>query len=386
MERVSITKQDINLLKDLYLIYSPSEHEGEMSKFIQQELSDMSVKFEVDKQGQIFSLKGGTPLLVAHMDQVSSSKLEKVWHHDNIMVGTGNLGADDKNGIFILLKLIWEFRDKVSFIFSVCEEKCSSINGIGQVLNPNKTLLKEMLYGLVFDRRNGSDIIGEKNSYCTKDFDTVLESLGKDFGYRSVSGSFSDCNAISNKLSCVNLSCGYYNPHSPNEITVLSELENSLNFGRKIVSEIKAKFPPPKKYFSSHSYFYKSTPTTPKSDYTGGNSNGDDIRSDTLYECLKCNEFFSEEDLIHAVMYTYIYNNICPSCGGTLKLIYGGKKNIKISKRKFKFSKEMKMEYCKVCDSAIAEKDIRLIINKINVCISCRTALIPCIVLLQEGV
>uniref|UniRef100_A0A6M3JU52 Peptidase M28 domain-containing protein n=1 Tax=viral metagenome TaxID=1070528 RepID=A0A6M3JU52_9ZZZZ len=376
MEKITLTKLDITLLKELYLIYSPSEHEEEMSNFVQKTLSDMSVKFEVDNHRQIFSLKKGTPLLVAHMDQVSSSKLEKVWHHNDTMVGTGNLGADDKNGIFILLKLIREFRDKVSFIFSVCEENCSSTNNISQVLTPNKALIKEMLYGLVFDRRNGSDIIGAKNNYCTDDFDTVLESLGKGFGYHSTSGSFSDCNAISNELSCANISCGYYNPHSSNEITIISELENSLNFGRKIISEIKTRFDPPKKHFSSSTYHYK--PTT----YIGNKTN----KSDILHKCLKCDEIFSEEDLVYAVIYTYVYNNVCPICGGGLALFYGTTKNVKISKRKFKFSEEMRMEYCKTCDTTISEKDVRLVINKVNICFFCRTPLIPCIVLLQEGV
>ena len=380
MEKINLRKEDISLLKELYLIYSPSEHEGEMSAFIQKILSEMSIKFETDESGQIFSLKEKTPLLAAHMDQVSSQKLERIWHHNNIIVGTGNLGADDKNGIFILLKLIWEFRDKVSFIFSVCEEKCSSSDGIDRILSSNKKILKEILYGLVFDRRNGSDIIGLKNDYCVAKFDSILESIGKDFGFNSTTGSFSDCNAISKYISCANFSCGYYNPHSSNEVTVITELENSLNFGRRIISEIKEKFDPPKKtsVYTGGGYFHY---------HTAYNKNYNGIKH-TYFECAKCNEIFTEEEITETSTYSYVFYNMCPVCGGNLKsFLYendNDNKNKKLIKRKFKFTEELNMLYCKTCKKCVTKDTIRVTINKKGICNSCGKQLVPCTILLKE--
>ena len=36
-------------------------------------------------------------------------------------------------------------------------------------------------------------------------------------------------------VSCINLSCGYYNPHTSNEFTVIQDLQNCRRFIERII-------------------------------------------------------------------------------------------------------------------------------------------------------
>ena len=45
------------------------------------------------------------------------------------------------------------------------------------------------------------------------------------------------------EISCLNLSCGYYNAHTDSEYTVLSELENCLNFVMEICETVTDVYP-----------------------------------------------------------------------------------------------------------------------------------------------
>jgi len=172
-------------------------------------LTEAGIEFRVDEYLQIYNIIPNTPLLCAHQDQVGDTPIDKVVYIKDrkkglIISGNGNIGADDKNGIFILLKLLTEFPN-ISFIFSTGEEARGDIESL---LIQHSEELEDIKYGILFDRRNGSDIIGVMNNYCTQEMDDDLSLLGKKFGYESATGIFSDADALSDYISCVNLSCG----------------------------------------------------------------------------------------------------------------------------------------------------------------------------------
>lgn len=231
----------MQLLVDLYEIYSPSKREYEMSAFVQKQLTEMGIEFDIDEKGQIYRFMPDTPMLAAHMDHVTDKPIKHIWKEGNKIFGDGNLGADDKNGIWIALKLLREFPN-TSFIFSV-EEECGL--GIDTLLASSENELKDIKYCLVFDRRNGSDIVGTYNDYCVDEFEDDLVKIGKSLGFKPAMGTFSDCDAIALFLSCVNISCGYYKAHTKDEYTYVNELYNSLEFGRKILSTIDKKYEAP---------------------------------------------------------------------------------------------------------------------------------------------
>lgn len=266
----------MKLLKRLYLTHSPSHEEERLSKIVRLELKDIGITDFTLSDKRIFRIKPDTILLCAHMDQVKGKPISKVWiEKDNEIHGNGNLGADDKNGVWILLKLLKKYKN-LSFIFSTREESGGYIKDI---LEDNKEILKTIKYGLVFDRKNGSNLIGTKNNYCVKEFEEDLLNLIKDFGYKSEHGILSDCNALAKYISCVNLSCGYYEPHTEKEYTKINELKNALKVGDVILSKLDKKYDKPelRKYYDNHIY----------NNYYFGNYFGN-TNDDVFYVCSEC--------------------------------------------------------------------------------------------------
>lgn len=252
---------DMVLLLDIFNIYSSSGEEKEMATFIMGHLSKNGIPFKTDAYGNIFSISNNTPLLSSHMDTVMRER--KMFDSRPITVIKNLLtnkmevrgerpriiGADDKCGIYIILKLLEEKKD-INFLFSTGEE-VGAVGAFGFVEENNLTHIP---YAIVLDRGHNGDIICSKNNYGTKEFEEALEKIGVGFGYKSTGGVFSDCDAINGKLSCANLSVGYYGAHSFKEYFVIEEMENALNFTRAILENIKEKFPAPdlhKVYFSS---------------------------------------------------------------------------------------------------------------------------------------
>jgi tripeptide aminopeptidase len=305
-------KLNYDLLKELYLTFSPSFKEEKISLIVKRELRNIGIKFET-LQDQIFSIKENKPLLCAHMDQVSDVPISKVVFYKDLVFGDGNIGADDKNGIWIILHLLKRYRD-ISFIFSTGEEYGCEIDDI---LEMNKEKLGEINYALLFDRRNGKDIIGVKNDYCNNDFQKDVEEIGKDFGYQSSLGLFSDGDMLSMYgIPCVNLSCGYYNSHSQKEFTDMEELENALWFGRKILSSLNKTYSRIESF--RHTYRFKSyksysTPEYHYGNYHWGTSRIKKSMGEENVFCKKCKAAMKEDELIATNTDLYL----CPYCFDT---------------------------------------------------------------------
>lgn len=225
----------MQLLLDLYNIYSPSHYEFEMADFIAGQLDQRGIPFQQDNQSwQIYRLDNpGQPMVCAHMDQVQSCRPYGLTVEGGTVSSFTGLGADDKNGLWIVLMLLQRFPE-LNFIFSTAEEVGGNL---AELLIDVELSLQEIPYALVFDRKGGGDIIGTDNNYCEQDFETVLASFGKKLGFAPTRGVFSDCDALSEYIACANISCGYYNAHSDDEYTVISELVNSLDFAKTIITE-----------------------------------------------------------------------------------------------------------------------------------------------------
>lgn len=112
------------LLKRLYNIYSPSGKEQEMIKFLSAYIRTLPgrVALTQDRYGNLYAAKGESdtyPCLVSHIDQVAHcnrSKDFRAVETRDIIFGFSpgkkrfeNLGADDKNGIFICLECLKKY-------------------------------------------------------------------------------------------------------------------------------------------------------------------------------------------------------------------------------------------------------------------------------------
>ena len=254
---VNMPKDYLTFLKQLYIIRSYSGFEEPMRNLICTCLESMNIDY-INYNGNIVGINHpGNPLFSAHMDMVNADKYKlkgkettvatnvfTIDEHTNIRLYTDaerkeqtSLGADDKNGIWCILSLLKE-GFPINFVFSHGEEV--GCVGIQQVVEDEELglLIESCKYGVIIDRRNAYDMIGYENKYCMA-MDDKLQSYAYDRGmpFKSTSGLSSDANHISKLIECVNLSCGYYEPHSSREYTNLNELWTTYQLIRLMVSE-----------------------------------------------------------------------------------------------------------------------------------------------------
>lgn len=239
------TKEEETMMLDLFKLYAPSRKNDKVIAFIISFLKKNNISYTKDENGNIFSLHDKTkPILSAHMDSVGDydcgflNEFVNIFDYreDRILKGMGNIGGDDKCGIFLALLKLKEDKS-LNFIFSIDEE--IGCIGIHQVIPKND--ISEFPYALVLDRRGFGDIICEQNNYGTKEFENELAAIGKDFNYTPARGLSSDANAISKYISCTNLSVAYHNPHSKTEFVSLKQLYNTYEYMNEIIKKFEGK-------------------------------------------------------------------------------------------------------------------------------------------------
>lgn len=240
----------MDLLKQLYKVHSPSHHEEPMQKFILAWLkkNQPTVKVSLDKAGNIYVTKGDAetfPCVVAHMDEVHDKRpahFKVVVYKDNYILGGDSellrpcgIGADDKNGIWVALKLLSKFESMKAAFFVGEEVGCTGSNRC------DMKFFDDCRFVLQADRKGGSDFIEKANGVelCGQAFKSALKL--SQFGYKATDGLLTDVMTLKNrglKVACANVSCGYYNPHTVDEYTSFYELENCLAFFEHAFTEI----------------------------------------------------------------------------------------------------------------------------------------------------
>ena len=248
------------LLKELYLFRSYSGFEEPLRCGIMNYLDKLNVPY-INYNGNILGFNHpGKPLFSAHMDMVNTESW-KLKGQENAVTDAvftiddkaclrlyrgpqkdghqTSLGADDKNGIWVILMLLREGFE-INFAFCHSEE----VGGIGssQIIADKECaqFVETCKFGIIIDRRNAGDIIGYDNKYCMA-LDDRLEAFSNEqgFGYKCARGSVSDADKFSTLIECVNLSCGYYEPHTSREYTNLNELWNTFQFCKKILTDFE---------------------------------------------------------------------------------------------------------------------------------------------------
>ena len=245
----------MKLLKELFRIYSPSNNEKQMQRFIKFWLKTNVPEAEVttDKVGNIYVKKGvdeSYPCIVSHMDQV-----QKIHSKDFISLETKDyifgfspknkrqegLGADDKVGVWVCLKCLKKF-DTIKAVFFVGEE--IGCHGSGKC---NMKFFDDARFVIQCDRRNGNDLItsiGGWTELCSPEFIQAINP--QQFGYQPENGLITDVGELKDrglKVSAINLSCGYYEPHTDREFVIKREVINCLRFVEHIISTCTSVYP-----------------------------------------------------------------------------------------------------------------------------------------------
>lgn len=176
--------------------------------------------------------EGNIPIaLVAHLDTVFDKQPEHIFYDPDyhVMWSIAGLGADDRAGVFGILKIISDgFRPHI--IFTMDEE----IGGIGaSELAKIECPFNDLRYIIELDRRGIDDCVFYQCG--NEQFKQYVESFGfiRDFG------SFSDISFLCPgwNVAGVNLSIGYFNEHSPTEHLFLDPLFQTVHRVEEMLSD-----------------------------------------------------------------------------------------------------------------------------------------------------
>ena len=189
------------LLKKLYSIYSPSGKEQKMVRFLCSYINGLpgEISLEKDSFGNLYVTKGSGesyPCLVSHLDQVSHCRHSKDFRAveaKGILFGYSpskrrfeNLGADDKNGIFICLECLRKY-DVLKVVFFREEE-----TGCRGSSRAYMSFFDDVRFVVQPDRKGNSDLITAISftELCSGEF--IREAAPEKWGYAENNGLMTD--------------------------------------------------------------------------------------------------------------------------------------------------------------------------------------------------
>ena len=197
-------------------------------------------------KGNFILVHGQAPvMLVAHLDTVHEQSVRDIClsTDKNILMSPQGIGGDDRCGCFALVKVFQSAQVKPWLLFT-CEEEFGGIDAKYFCLAHKQKQLPKNLDTLKLiieiDRRGSNDAV----FYQCANLD--FEKYITDKGFKTAQGSFSDISLIAPELgiAAVNLSSGYYSPHTLHEYIIRSELESTIEKVSEMVAEAtKPDFP-----------------------------------------------------------------------------------------------------------------------------------------------
>lgn len=233
----------IDLLREMYEIFSPSGAEHAMATYVSNWLAENEIAHTFDSAGNIYAknaIEGSRRILVnAHMDTVADAPADIILKKtkDDVIVCSSNnqvIGADDKNGVWSVLRLLADKSVRVPLSALLCVSEETGCNGSEFAMKHHSDQFNDCVFCITIDRRGNTDIVVENYDIklCSDAMTTQLNEWGKPFGLSSATGSISDVSNIVSALEIngINLFAGYYNAHSGNEYTSMKDLAKSYKF------------------------------------------------------------------------------------------------------------------------------------------------------------
>lgn len=255
--------------------------------------------------------EGDIPIaLVAHLDTVFTVPPEDIYYdiRKGVLWSPDGLGADDRAGVFAILKII-KSGFKPHIIFTTDEER-GGIGAMQLTMKESQSPFKELKYIIELDRRGTNDCVFY--SCDNDDFVRYIES----FGFIEAVGSFSDISEICPvwEIAGVNLSIGYQDEHSISETLHIGPLFDTINKVKCLLND--ANNVESFKYIPSTYSFYQQWYNQMYGDhdlYTGYPSEFDDYDSMTVI-CNTCGKPFSEYEVIPVQCGSGKLKFYCPDC------------------------------------------------------------------------
>lgn len=181
--------------------------------------------------------KGSIPFcLTAHMDTVHQDVVKTTYEFnkegDYIISSSQGIGGDDRCGIYMITELLKKgYKPYVVF----CEDE--EIGCVGSKKFCKTKFVDEIgeycKYIIELDRANKNDAV-----FYECDNEEFEKFITENTGYKTAVGSCSDISYLcpATKLAGVNLSCGYYNPHTLGEYVNMTEMQRTQDTVEKLLN------------------------------------------------------------------------------------------------------------------------------------------------------
>ena len=237
----------MKLLQLLYKISSKSGMEDQMKAFILDYLRDVDLDIKTDDIGNMFITKGLAtfyPCVAAHLDEIHTPCEREVVVNGDVVYTVDRLwnrvgcGADDKNGLWIIMNIL-KTEPVLKVALFVQEERDGDRAGCRGARACDLSFFDDVRYVIECDRKGASDVvhIGKEDTHlCDSNF--IHADLLQKYGYKMVKGGKTDVVELKMRglnIPVCNVSCGYYEAHKNSEYTRFSELEHCLTFVREIL-------------------------------------------------------------------------------------------------------------------------------------------------------
>lgn len=188
----------------------------------------------INKDGFLYA-KGTHPvLLVAHLDTVHRKLPTEIFYNKSRtkILSFEGIGGDDRCGVIIILSILKKLNCSVVF----CEDEEIGCVGAKKFCKENIDL--GVNYAVEFDRKGNNDYVFYKN------YNADFEELIKSFGFKKANGSCSDISHIAPafKIEAVNLSSGYYSPHTTDEYVDFLDMKSIIERATAMIATKTKKF------------------------------------------------------------------------------------------------------------------------------------------------
>ena len=249
----AVTTMDISnpveSLKAMFELYTPSGDEHAMIALVSKFLTEQSIDFMTDCAGNMYfknHIEGSNRFIVnAHMDTVADgvAELEVIEStpKKTLIQSTNSqvIGADDKCGVYAVLKLISDKDLSIPLTGLLCVSEECGLVGSSYAMQHHSDYFDDCIFCITVDRRGNEDII-TMNSDLKLSSDEVigkLDEFGEAFGYKHATGSISDVSNIVQTLNIngINMAAGYYGAHTGSEKVVVEELLDSIVWLRDVM-------------------------------------------------------------------------------------------------------------------------------------------------------
>lgn len=240
----------ISKFKEMLAVPTKTYHEERMVAYLAGYILGLGVDVYVDGANNIYVIKGdnGQPLpcVAAHIDSVQP--LRPVCINEptpgiiTACTAQGKqcgFGADDKAGIKVCLDLLERF-DHIAVVLFAAEEW-----GCHGAYWADPGFFAKLGYLIEFDcpgrhlvsyTSGGERLFENGGEFITKAMPALMKHGSTQWQHHP----YSDVMAIRGRfpLSCLNLSCGYYNWHAPNEYIKLDDVEAAVEQGAELIQTL----------------------------------------------------------------------------------------------------------------------------------------------------